>query len=95
MEFDRHPDAVRFGVIAVPWITETTVISDYEEWVVSEPRAHRNIFVERIRVVLPEFLHMARTKDLGVHLQKLVSCMDSTVRLFGGIPKVQFEPVWA
>jgi len=79
----------------VPWISKTAVIFDHEEWVVSESRAHRNTFVERIRVVLPELLHMTGTEDLGVHLQKLVSGMDSAVCLFGGVPKVQFEPVSA
>jgi len=34
MQFDRHPDAVRIGIISVPGISEAAVVRHNEEWVV-------------------------------------------------------------
>ena len=93
MQFDGHPDAIRFCVIAVPWVAEATIVSDHEEWVMSESREHRDIFVECFQIVLPELLHVTGAEDLGVNFQKLVSGMDSAVRLFWRVPEVQLEPV--
>lgn len=93
VQLDCHPDAIRVGVIPVPRIAESTVIPDCEERVVSVPWRHRHVFVERLSVVLPKFLHMACAKDLGVDFQKLVSGMDSAIRLFWCVPQIQLEPV--
>ena len=93
MQFDRHPDAIRVGVVAVPWIVEATVLADRKERVVGESRGHQDIFVHRVRIVLPKLLHVTCAQDLCVHFQKLVSRVNGAIGLLGGIPKVQLELV--
>src|SRR5437660_409874 len=93
MQLDRHPDAIRFCVIPVPRIAEATIVSDHEEWVMSESWRHEYVFIKRVRLVFPKLLHVTGAEDLGVHFQKLVSGMDSAVRLFWRVPEVQLEPV--
>ena len=93
MQFDCHPDAIRFRIIAVPWIAEAAVVSDCEEWVMSESGRHRDVFIERARIVLPKLLHVTGAEDLCVHFQKLVSGVDPAVRFFWRIPEVQLESI--
>jgi hypothetical protein len=38
MQFDRHPDAIRVGVVAMPWIVEAAVRTYRKERVVGESR---------------------------------------------------------
>src|SRR5207247_5201123 len=94
VQFDRHPDAIRIGVIAVPGITEAAVISNREEWVMSESRRHQDVFIKGVGLVLAKFLHVTRTQDLCMHFEKLMSRVDSAVGFFRRIPEIQLEPVW-
>ena len=93
MQFDRHPDAIRVGVVAMPWIIEATVLTDRKERVMRESRGHQDIFVHRVLIVLPKLLHVTCAQDLRVNFQKLVSSVDGAIGLLGGIPEVQLEPV--
>ena len=93
MQFDRHPDAIRVGVIAVPGISEAPVIRDRKERVMGESRRHQYVFIKRVCVVLAKFLHVTCAKDLCMHFEKLVSGVDSAVRFFRRIPEVQLEPI--
>ena len=93
MQFDRHPDAIRVSVIAVPGITEAAVVSDREKRVVRESRRHQDIFIKRVRLVLAEFLHVTGTQDLCMHFEKLMSRVNSAIRFFRRIPEIQLEPV--
>src|SRR5436309_2242886 len=94
MQFDRHPDAIRIGVITVPGITEAAVIFNREEWVMSESRRHQDVFIKGVGLVLAKFLHVTRTQDLCMHFEKLMSRVNSAVRFFRRIPEIQLEPVW-
>src|SRR5437667_10418057 len=94
MQFDRHPDAIRVGVITVPGITEAAVVSDREEWVMRESRRHQDVFIKRVRLVLAEFLHVTGTQDLYMHIEKLMSRVNSAVRFFRRVPEIKLEPVW-
>ena len=93
MQFDRHPDAIRVGVITVPGITEAAVTSNHEKRIVCESRRHQDVFVKCFRIVLPKFLHVTCTQDLCVHFEKLVPGVDSAIRFFRRIPEIQLEPV--
>ena len=93
MKFDRHPDAIRVGVITVPGITEAAVISNREERVVGESRRHRYVFIKRVGFVRAKFLHVTGPQDLCVHFQKLMSGVDSAIGFFWRVPEIQLEPV--
>src|SRR5438876_12175858 len=94
MQFDRHPDAIRVGVITVPGITEAAVTSNHEKRIVCESRRHQDVFVKCFRLVLAEFLHVTRTQDLCMLFEKLMSRVNSAVSSFRRIPEIQLEPVW-
>ena len=91
MQLDRHPDAVRVRIIAVPRITEAAVLRDGEERVVREPGRHQDIFIECARIILPKLLHVTGAKNLRVHFQKLVPGVNSAIGFLGRIPEVQLE----
>ena len=95
VELDRHPDAVRVGVVAVPWIAQAGVTTHGEEWVMGESWRHRNVFVERVGFVFAELLHVARANDLCVHFEKLVPGMDSAIGFFRRVPEIQLDAVAA
>ena len=76
MQFDRHPDAIRVSVVAVPRIVEATVLADCKKRVVGESRGHQHIFIHRVLIVFPELLHVTCAQNLGVNFQKLVPGVD-------------------
>src|SRR5438093_13612760 len=94
VQFDRHPDAIRIGVIAVQGITEAAVISNREEWVMSESRRHQDVFIKGVGLVLAKFLHVTRTQDLCMHLEKLMSRATFAALCFRRIPEIEMAPVW-
>lgn len=88
MQLDRHPDAVRVCVIAVPWITEAPVAGHGEKSVVSESGRHQHVFIECARIVLPKLLHVTGAKNLCMHFQKLMPGVNSAIGFLGCIPEV-------
>src|SRR5438552_16342570 len=81
MQFDRHPDAIRVGVITVPGITEAAVTSNHEKRIVCESRRHQDVLVKCFSLVIEEFMHVSRTQDLCMYLENLMSRVNSVARI--------------
>ena len=93
MQFDRHPYAIGVRVITVPGISEATVLCKSEEWIMGESGAHSNVFVQCGDVVLPKFLHVTGSKNLGMHLNELMARVDTAVGLLWRVPEIQLQAV--